>query len=54
MEERPDAMDRKTSFNPEAVVFSPTTADESTTAANSRISALPNRTFQRMYLEYGH
>jgi hypothetical protein len=54
MEERSDAMDRKTSFNPEAVVFSPTTADESTTAANSRISALPNRTFQRMYLEHGH
>jgi hypothetical protein len=47
-------MDRKTSFNPEAVVFSPTTAsvkmaEESTTAASSRISALSRRMFPSLY-----
>jgi hypothetical protein len=45
-----DAMDRKTSFNPEAAAFSPTTAsiklaERSTAATGSKISILPRRMF---------
>jgi hypothetical protein len=52
--ERPDSMDRKTSFNPKAAAFSPSTApiklaEMPNTTAGSRISALPRRRSYRFF-----